>query len=358
MALLLDEYPLLILPRLACAIGLNEAIVLQQIHYWLEKSKHKHEGRKWVYNTYEEWQEQFPFWSVPTIRRALAALSKPYAPKSEGDCRLKRGPLVLIDRFNEAGFDKTNWYAIDYQELARLEGVIKRSDQDDQTVGSERSDGRDQSDPPNTRDYTETSDRDNIVVVDVPDEVAERLETLASIGVENPKREELAGREIDPLWIEAWYLWAQDPRRRSLTNPVGNIIRKLEGREEPPAGFLQEAEVQRRRRQRELEWAQEERQAAKDGPPEIQEEDAVPQEVQRMWSTILDELSMQMTRATFDTWLRGSRVVETGDGHLTVSVRHAYGVDWLQNRLITVIERTASRRAGRETEVTFMALTS
>ncbi len=209
-----------------------------------------------------------------------------------------------------------------------------------------------------TETTAETTTETTSVVVDVPDEVADRLETLASIGVENPKRDELAAKEIDPLWIEAWYLWAQDPRRRSLTNPVGNIIRKLEGSEEPPAEFLQEAEVQRRRRQRELEWAQEERQAAEDGPPEIQEEDPVPQEVQRLWSTILDELSMQMTRATFDTWLRGSRVVEASDGHLTVSVRHAYGVDWLQNRLITVIERTASRRAGRETSVTFMALTS
>ncbi len=33
--LLLDEHPLLVMPKLATLIGLNEAIVLQQVHYWL-----------------------------------------------------------------------------------------------------------------------------------------------------------------------------------------------------------------------------------------------------------------------------------------------------------------------------------
>ena len=34
--LLIDDYPILVLPKLATEIGLNEAIVLQQIHYWLK----------------------------------------------------------------------------------------------------------------------------------------------------------------------------------------------------------------------------------------------------------------------------------------------------------------------------------
>jgi hypothetical protein len=50
----------MIIPSLAAKIGLNEAVVLQQIHYWLGISKHNIEGRTWVYNTYEEWQKQLP----------------------------------------------------------------------------------------------------------------------------------------------------------------------------------------------------------------------------------------------------------------------------------------------------------
>ena len=47
-------------PELAAVIGLNEAIVLNQIHYWIEKNRgdemHYRDGRTWTFNTYKEWQ--------------------------------------------------------------------------------------------------------------------------------------------------------------------------------------------------------------------------------------------------------------------------------------------------------------
>jgi hypothetical protein len=65
MNLLLDEHPLVIMPSLATKIGLNESIVLQQVHYWLQNkekgNQNFHDGHYWVYNTYEQWQAQFPF---------------------------------------------------------------------------------------------------------------------------------------------------------------------------------------------------------------------------------------------------------------------------------------------------------
>ncbi|WP_156967307.1 hypothetical protein [Ureibacillus sinduriensis] len=46
---LIDESPLLILPTLARKVGLNEAIILQQIHYWNQRSRNIREGHTWVY---------------------------------------------------------------------------------------------------------------------------------------------------------------------------------------------------------------------------------------------------------------------------------------------------------------------
>lgn len=46
MGLLLNEYPLLLSPTLACKIGVNEALILQQLHYWLEKTDHVIRGKK------------------------------------------------------------------------------------------------------------------------------------------------------------------------------------------------------------------------------------------------------------------------------------------------------------------------
>jgi chromosomal replication initiator protein len=76
---------------------------------------------------------------------------------------------------------------------------------------------------------------------------------------------------------------------------------------------------------------------------------------QRLWQATLGELQLQMTRATYDTWLRGSRVIASEGNTFRVYVRHAYAVDWLQNRLLRVIERTLCRHAGPKVRVEFTA---
>jgi chromosomal replication initiator protein len=79
---------------------------------------------------------------------------------------------------------------------------------------------------------------------------------------------------------------------------------------------------------------------------------------QKQWQAVLGELQLQMTRATFDTWLRGSEVIAFDEGLFTVYVRHAYAVDWLENRLMHLIRRTLRRRAGAEADVLFTARTA
>ena len=104
--LLIDDYPIQVLPRLAQEIGLNEAIVLQQMHYWLGISKHEKEGKKWIYNSYPQWVEQFPFWSESTVKRTIN--------------KLEKQNLLFVGNYNKAGFDKTKWYSINYTELNKL----------------------------------------------------------------------------------------------------------------------------------------------------------------------------------------------------------------------------------------------
>lgn len=107
--LLINEPALQVLPSLAVVLGLNEAVVLQQVQYWLNnpKSGEEHDGRKWIYNSYTEWQEQFPFWSLNTIRRAIDSLET-------------RGVLLTSDKYNEKPEDRTRWYSIDYDKLNSL----------------------------------------------------------------------------------------------------------------------------------------------------------------------------------------------------------------------------------------------
>jgi hypothetical protein len=78
-------------------------------------------------------------------------------------------------------------------------------------------------------------------------------------------------------------------------------------------------------------------------------------DAREVWGQVLEELRMQMTRATFDTWLRGSRVVDVRDGEMIVRVRDEYAVDWLQARWLGPIRRTVAGVVGQALDVRFEA---
>jgi len=126
--LLINEYPLLVLPSLGAKIGLNEALVLQQLHYWIEKSDLIFDNKKWVYNTIEEWEEQFPFWSNRTIKRVFENLEKL--------------GLIFKEKLAKNKFDKTNYYSINYDILSEIENEkslkkeLKTPVNDDTTDGA------------------------------------------------------------------------------------------------------------------------------------------------------------------------------------------------------------------------------
>lgn len=115
--LLINEHPLMVLPTLAAKIGLNEAIVLQQIHYWLDPRGNKNfrEGRHWVYNSYKDWKKQFPFWSEVTLRRVI------YSLESLG--------FLKSQEFKKEKGDKTKWYTIDYKKLSESSSPCDQNDQ-------------------------------------------------------------------------------------------------------------------------------------------------------------------------------------------------------------------------------------
>jgi hypothetical protein len=101
--LLVDEPPLIVLPSLAVAIGLPEAILLQQIHYWLRQGGHVRDGRRWIYNSYPQWAAQLPFWKEGTVRGVVD--------------RLRARGLLLTGNYNASPADRTTWYTIDYDAL-------------------------------------------------------------------------------------------------------------------------------------------------------------------------------------------------------------------------------------------------
>ena len=161
-SLLLNERPLVVLPSLAEALGsVDEAIILQQLNYWLQKSTKVHDGKRWVYNTLDAWMAQFPWIkSKTTLKKHLNKLAKL--------------GLVLKGNDNKAGFDRTAWYSIDYQqlELFTAEFEAKKARDAGSSMGQKLAHGEPENGsckgqkmahaearncPTNTIDYTETT---------------------------------------------------------------------------------------------------------------------------------------------------------------------------------------------------------
>lgn len=97
---------------LALVLGdLNEAIILNQLNYWLEINKKADknfiDGKYWVYNSYAEWRENdFPYWSEKTIQRTFT--------------RLENKRIVISANYNKMCIDKTKWYSIDFEVLEEM----------------------------------------------------------------------------------------------------------------------------------------------------------------------------------------------------------------------------------------------
>ena len=150
---LLNKQPIVVDVELATMLGLNEAIVLQQIHYWLginqKNGTNFKEGRYWTFNSMKKWHDEtFPFWSEPTLKRIFKNL------EDKG--------LLITGNFNKKGYDRTKWYSIDYQKLYAMCWNDSLGQNDTmhcikmtQYIVSNCTNALYQNDTTNTRDYTE-----------------------------------------------------------------------------------------------------------------------------------------------------------------------------------------------------------
>lgn len=70
------------------------------------------------------------------------------------------------------------------------------------------------------------------------------------------------------------------------------------------------------------------------------------------WPAALEILQGSTTKATFDTWLAGTRATVNGET-LTVYVKNTYAEDWLKHRLHSTISRAVTSVAGQELNIRY-----
>ena len=114
-------------PRVAKEFGVNEAIIIQHLQFWIIKNVANKvnfkNGKYWTYNSYSAFQKIFFYLSESQIKRILK--------------KLYDKNVIEKSNFNKLKMDQTNWYTF-------KEGYYKRFILDE--IDNEDSDGTESSD--------------------------------------------------------------------------------------------------------------------------------------------------------------------------------------------------------------------
>lgn len=366
--LLISEPPLQVLPSLAVAIGLNEAIILQQVHYWLNPTFNKNyfEGRFWVYNTYEKWQQQFPFWGEKTIRRVIANLED---------------SKVLIS-FITRDFKKTKYYTIDYVRLNELSNVSAKTAENLGILPSGQNDQIDLPKRADRRGQYDQIDRVNLTRSYIDTEITQKntLPPLTPPVVQEGKREEEEEEEnISEMMVGIWNEHVQSKlkltaisylapkRKQALKSLIGEVFqndlaswkaycqqigncRFLMG--ENPNGFRAG-----------LDWALNSDNACKvlegafyDKPlvaspadlNSLSHEDFLSRlhikdhPYSEIWMSISKALVEKLGQNTYTAWFTKLSIISIADNILTFSVKSLFAKDYIRSHYLKDLEEAVS----------------
>jgi hypothetical protein len=96
-------------PEIIKAVGKSAALLLQQIHYWIENPQTTgkiHQDKKWIANSYECWSADLKVISSSTIKRAVRSL--------------KELGILSVKKLSSFKNNRTNWYTINYERIAEI----------------------------------------------------------------------------------------------------------------------------------------------------------------------------------------------------------------------------------------------
>ena len=89
-------------PNVARLVGLNAAVIFQNIVFWCErnavKGRNVHDGNVWTYNSVKEFGDLFPYLTAKQVRLSLE--------------KLEENGLLVSSNFNADARDRTKWYAL------------------------------------------------------------------------------------------------------------------------------------------------------------------------------------------------------------------------------------------------------
>lgn len=202
--LLIDERPLTVLPSLVQAVGMERAVILQQIHWLLQNpsSGIERDGERWVWGTYQEWcDDYFPFWEPDTLRKHLVKLEQ------EG--------YILSAQFN--GFNRTKHYRIISKKIAEVELAMRHDH-----ATSKRKNFH----PPKRHDHAGSKRDDH--ATSKRDDHASSYITETSTETSREDNNNSSSLSSDPLVVATWQRHYSDPMPASLKTAIDTLVLECE----------------------------------------------------------------------------------------------------------------------------------
>lgn len=106
----------IIYTEMAIEYGLNEAILIQYIAYWINENKNNNknyfENRYWTYSTVSYIHEHIPYLSEKTIYRVLK--------------KLENDGIIITGCYNKLRADRTKWYTLSDEVIKKLNNLELR----------------------------------------------------------------------------------------------------------------------------------------------------------------------------------------------------------------------------------------
>lgn len=203
--------------ELAQKLGVNEAIMLQNIIFWLVKNKangtNHYDGRYWTYNSHKAFRELFPFWSESQIKRILQNLFDKN--------------VIVKGNYNSNPYDKTNWYALS-DEYGYLIGEIspidetKSSNRENGIVSSIHTDIKPNSKP--------TDSKQQIVNTEIVEQIISYLNSKTGTRYKSNNKDTIRlikarlkeGFTLNDFYIvidKKALMWGKDPKMQAYLRP-------------------------------------------------------------------------------------------------------------------------------------------
>lgn len=79
----------------------------------------------------------------------------------------------------------------------------------------------------------------------------------------------------------------------------------------------------------------------------------VNESAKEIWEAALGDLQLQTNRTNYDTWLRDTTGLSYNEGTFTIGVSSPFAVEYLEQRLASIIQKTLIRITGKELELAF-----